>query len=64
MNNSKVDIEERLEEILERKVGTCIVLDGEWGVGKTTFWKKIFRCKIQGKFCLCIFIWQGKHPGN
>ncbi|OUT11325.1 hypothetical protein B9N62_04835 [Campylobacter concisus] len=39
MNSSKVDIEERLKEILERKVGTCIVLDGEWGVGKTTFWK-------------------------
>lgn len=39
MNSSKVDIEERLKEILKRKVGTCIVLDGEWGVGKTTFWK-------------------------
>ena len=39
MNSSKVDIEERLKAILERKVGTCIVLDGEWGVGKTTFWK-------------------------
>lgn len=39
MNSSKVDIKERLKEILKRKVGTYIVLDGEWGVGKTTFWK-------------------------
>lgn len=47
MNSSKVDIEERLEEILERKVGTCIVLDGEWGVGKTTFWKKFSDAKFK-----------------
>lgn len=47
MNSSKVDIEERLKEILERKVGTCIVLDGEWGVGKTTFWKKFSDAKFK-----------------
>ena len=47
MNSSKVDIEERLKEILERKVGTCIVLDGEWGVGKTTFWKNFSNEKFK-----------------
>ena len=47
MNSSKVDIEKRLEEILKRKVGTCIVLDGEWGVGKTTFWKKFSDAKFK-----------------
>jgi len=47
MNSSKVDIEKRLEEILKRKVGTCIVLDGEWGVGKTTFWKKFSNEKFK-----------------
>jgi len=47
MNSSKVDIEKRLEEILKRKVGTCIVLDGEWGVGKTTFWKNFSNEKFK-----------------
>lgn len=49
MNSSKVDIEKRLEEILKRKVGTCIVLDGEWGVGKTTFWKNFSDTKFNEK---------------
>lgn len=49
MNSSKVDIEKRLEEILKRKVGTCIVLDGEWGVGKTTFWKNFSDSKFNEK---------------
>ena len=49
MNSSKVDIEKRLEEILKRKVGTCIVLDGEWGVGKTTFWKNFSDAKFNEK---------------
>lgn len=47
MNSSKVDIEKRLEEILKRKVGTCIVLDGGWGVGKTTFWKNFSNEKFK-----------------
>ena len=53
MNSSKVGIEERLEErlekILKREVGTCIVLDGEWGVGKTTFWKNFSDTKFNEK---------------
>ncbi len=49
MNSSKVDIEKRLEEILKREVGTCIVLDGEWGVGKTTFWKNFSDAKFNEK---------------
>ena len=49
MNSSKVDIEERLEKILKREVGTCIVLDGEWGVGKTTFWKNFSDTKFNEK---------------
>ena len=49
MNSSKVDIEKRLEEILNLKVGTCIVLDGEWGVGKTTFWKNFSDAKFNEK---------------
>lgn len=49
MNSSKVDIEERLEKILKREVGTYIVLDGEWGVGKTTFWKNFSDTKFNEK---------------
>ena len=49
MNSSKVDIEERPEKILKREVGTCIVLDGEWGVGKTTFWKNFSDTKFNEK---------------
>ena len=47
MNSSKAYIEKRLEEILKRDVGTCIVLDGEWGVGKTTFWKNFSNEKFK-----------------
>ena len=39
MSTAKENIEQRLTEILKRKNAVCIVLDGEWGVGKTTFWK-------------------------
>ena len=39
MGTAKENIEQRLTEILKRKNAVCIVLDGEWGVGKTTFWK-------------------------
>jgi hypothetical protein A6014_06421 len=49
MNSPKVDIENRLEEILKREVGTCIILDGEWGVGKTTFWKNFSDTKFNEK---------------
>ena len=49
MNSPKVDIENRLEEILKREVGACIILDGEWGVGKTTFWKNFSDTKFNEK---------------
>jgi hypothetical protein len=39
MSTAKENIEQRLTEILQRDNAACIVLDGEWGVGKTTFWK-------------------------
>ena len=39
MSTAKENIEQRLTEILQRKNAVCVVLDGEWGVGKTTFWK-------------------------
>lgn len=39
MGTVKENIEQRLMEILKRKNAVCVVLDGEWGVGKTTFWK-------------------------
>lgn len=39
MSTAKENIEQRLTEILKRKNAVCVVLDGEWGVGKTTFWK-------------------------
>lgn len=35
---SKEKIETRLKEILTTESARCIVLDGKWGVGKTTFW--------------------------
>ena len=42
MGTAKENIEQRLTEILQRDNAVCVVLDGEWGVGKTTFWKKFF----------------------
>ena len=39
MGTAKENIEQRLTEILQRDNAVCVVLDGEWGVGKTTFWK-------------------------
>ena len=42
MSTAKENIEQRLTEILKRKNAVCVVLDGEWGVGKTTFWKNFF----------------------
>lgn len=39
MSTTKENIEQRLTEILQRDNAVCVVLDGEWGVGKTTFWK-------------------------
>ena len=39
MGTAKENIEKRLTEILQRDNAVCVVLDGEWGVGKTTFWK-------------------------
>ena len=36
----KQTIQIRLKEILNQENAKCIVLDGEWGVGKTTFWKE------------------------
>ena len=39
MSTTKENIEQRLMEILQRDNAVCVVLDGEWGVGKTTFWK-------------------------
>ena len=39
MSTAKENIEQRLTEILQRDNAVCVVLDGEWGVGKTTFWK-------------------------
>ena len=39
MGTAKENIEQRLTEILQRDNAACVVLDGEWGVGKTTFWK-------------------------
>ena len=39
MGTAKDNIEQRFTEILQRDNAACVVLDGEWGVGKTTFWK-------------------------
>lgn len=47
MSTAKENIEQRLTEILKRKNAVCIVLDGEWGVGKTTFWKKFSDAKFK-----------------
>lgn len=41
MSTAKENIEQRLTEILQRDNAACVVLDGEWGVGKTTFWKNL-----------------------
>ena len=47
MSTAKENIEQRLTEILKRKNAVCIVLDGEWGVGKTTFWKNFSNEKFK-----------------
>ena len=47
MSTAKENIEQRLTEILKRKNAVCVVLDGEWGVGKTTFWKKFSDAKFK-----------------
>ena len=48
MSTAKENIEQRLMEILQRDNAVCVVLDGEWGVGKTTFWKKFSDAKFKG----------------
>ncbi len=47
MSTAKENIEQRLTEILKRKNAVCVVLDGEWGVGKTTFWKNFSNEKFK-----------------
>ena len=47
MSTAKENIEQRLTEILQRDNAACVVLDGEWGVGKTTFWKKFSDVKFK-----------------
>lgn len=47
MSTAKENIEQRLTEILQRDNAVCVVLDGEWGVGKTTFWKKFSDVKFK-----------------
>lgn len=42
MGTAKENIEQRLTEILQRDNAVCVVLDGEWSVGKTTFLEKFF----------------------
>lgn len=34
------NLENSLKELLKRKDALCISINGEWGVGKTVFWKK------------------------
>ena len=47
MSTVKENIEQRLTEILQRDNAVCVVLDGEWGVGKTTFWKNFSNEKFK-----------------
>lgn len=47
MSTAKENIEQRLTEILQRDNAACVVLDGEWGVGKTTFWKNFSNEKFK-----------------
>ena len=47
MGTVKENIEQRLTEILQRDNAVCVVLDGEWGVGKTTFWKNFSNEKFK-----------------
>lgn len=47
MSTAKENIEQRLTEILQRDNAVCVVLDGEWGVGKTTFWKNFSDAKFK-----------------
>ena len=47
MSTAKENIEQRLTEILQRYNAVCVVLDGEWGVGKTTFWKNFSNEKFK-----------------
>lgn len=47
MSTAKENIEQRLMEILQRDNAVCVVLDGEWGVGKTTFWKNFSNEKFK-----------------
>ena len=47
MGTAKENIEQRLTEILQRDNAACVVLDGEWGVGKTTFWKNFSNEKFK-----------------
>ena len=47
MGTAKENIEQRLKEILQRDNAACVVLDGEWGVGKTTFWKNFSNEKFK-----------------
>ncbi|QKG28617.1 KAP family NTPase [Campylobacter sp. RM16187] len=52
---SKEKIETRLKEILKMDSARCIVLDGKWGVGKTTFWNN-FSSSLDEDFKKSIYI--------
>ena len=42
---SREEVKKRLEELLNRDEPLCVVIRGEWGVGKTYLWKEFTREK-------------------
>ncbi len=58
---SREEIKKRLEELLlNRNEPLCVVIRGEWGVGKTYLWKEFTREKLKRKDYAYISLF-GKH---
>ncbi len=44
---SREEVKTRLKELLDRKEPICIVIKGEWGIGKTHLWKEFINNELK-----------------
>ena len=44
---SREEVKRRLKELLDRKDPVCIVIKGEWGIGKTHLWKELINNELK-----------------
>ena len=57
---SRKEVKRRLKELLDRKEPICIVMKGEWGVGKTHLLKEFFNNELKKEKCAYISLF-GKY---